>query len=118
MNFIILGGRTGRAPEIRLTATGKKMAILSLATSKRVGDETKTLWHRVILWDKQADVCEKWVGKGDSIFVQGEINYSEYQDSDGKARRSTEIIARNIELVGNNKHNTPKERMDTEEVPF
>jgi single-strand DNA-binding protein len=108
LNKAMLIGNTGADPEVRTVPNGGRVAQFSLATSRRWNDrngepQEKTEWHRVVAWDKPfnlADVVEKYVKKGDRLYVEGEIEYRQYQDKDGVTKYSTEIRARDIVLLG------------------
>ncbi|MBQ9656270.1 MAG: single-stranded DNA-binding protein [Prevotella sp.] len=106
MNKVMLIGNVGQEPEIRYVDQGKAVARISLATTERgytlangthVPDHTD--WHRVILWYKLAEIVEKYVHKGDKLYIEGRIRYSTYDDKQGQRRSMTEIWADNIELL-------------------
>jgi single-strand DNA-binding protein len=100
----------GADPEIRTTPGGGRVAQFSLATSRRWtgqnGDQQeKTEWHRVVAWDsargaKLANVCEQYVKKGDKLYVEGQIEYRTWDDKDGQKRYTTEIVGREVILLG------------------
>jgi single-strand DNA-binding protein len=101
----MLIGNTGSDPEIRTIPSGARVAQFSVATSRRWNDKNnqqqeKTEWHRIVVWDKLVDIVEKYVKKGDRIYVEGEIEYRQYQDKDGVTKYATEIRARDIVLLG------------------
>ncbi|MDB4951794.1 MAG: hypothetical protein JWM27_4443 [Gemmatimonadetes bacterium] len=108
LNKVMLIGNVGSDPEVRSVGTGSRVAQFSVATSRRWNDrngqpQEKTEWHRVVAWDKPfnlVDIVEKYVKKGDRIYVEGEIEYRQYQDKDGVTKYSTEIRAREIVLLG------------------
>jgi single-strand DNA-binding protein len=108
LNKAMLIGNTGNDPEIRTVANGGRVAQFSVATSRRWNDrngqpQEKTEWHRVVAWDKPfnlVDVVERYVKKGDRIYVEGEIEYRQYQDKDGVTKYTTEIRAREVVLLG------------------
>jgi single-strand DNA-binding protein len=105
LNKAMLIGNLGSDPEIRTTGSGTRVATLSLATSRRWNDrngqqQEKTEWHRVVAWDKLVDIIEKYVKKGDRLYVEGEIEYRSYEDKDGVTKYSTEIRAREILMLG------------------
>ena len=88
VNKVILVGSVGSDPEVRITSAGVKVARISLATKGRVPDpempedgasEERTDWHRVVLWDRLAQVAEDYVSKGDKLFVEGSIQYDTYE---------------------------------------
>ena len=104
-NLCILIGNTGKDPEIRTIPSGKKVASFSLATSEHYKDTsgakvTNTSWHNVKAWGSLAEVAEKYIKKGQLLYVEGKINYSTYDDKDGNKRYVTEIIAGNIQMLG------------------
>lgn len=79
INQVTLLGRVGKDPEIRHTTSNKAVAMFSIATNE-LGKDTTT-WHNVKAWEKQAELCEQYVKKGDLLYIQGRIEYSE---KDGK----------------------------------
>ncbi|HEX8693757.1 MAG TPA: single-stranded DNA-binding protein [Longimicrobium sp.] len=104
LNKAILIGNLGSDPEIRTIPSGARVAQFSLATSRRWTDKNgqqqeKTEWHRIVVWDRLVDVVEKWVHKGDRLYVEGEIEYRQYQDKDGVTKYMTEIRAREIMML-------------------
>lgn len=99
MNKAILIGNVGKEPEIRKTQSGISVANFSLATSKKIKGEDKTEWHRIVAWDKLAEIVEKYVHKGDKLMIEGEIETREYE-KDGRKVYTTEIRAWNMEMLG------------------
>lgn len=99
MNKAILIGNVGKQPEIRKTQSGISVANFSLATSKKVKGEDKTEWHRIVAWDKLAEIIEKYVNKGDKLMIEGEIETRDYE-KDGQKVYTTEIRAWNMEMLG------------------
>ncbi len=105
LNKAILIGNLGSDPEIRTTGNGAKVAQFSIATSRKwtnnAGEQQeKTEWHRVVAWSKLADVVERYVKKGQQVYVEGEIQYRSYEDKDGVTKYSTEINARELMMLG------------------
>ena len=92
-------GTSGMDPEVRMTNSGKKVANLSIATNNmKANGEEETMWHRVTVFDKLAEVAEKFVKKGTRLYVDGRIIYRKWE-KDGVERVSTEIIAYDLQLV-------------------
>lgn len=107
-NTVHLIGRVGSDPQVRTLDTGKKVCNMSLATSeswtnKKGEKETDTQWHALSIWDKAAEIAEKYVKKGDIFAVDGKIIYREYTDKDGVKRKATEIIVSEMTLLPNKK---------------
>lgn len=105
LNKIMLIGNVGSDPEIRTTASGKKLAKLSLATHRtwkdgRGKEQERTNWHRCTLWGGLADLAENYIEKGDRLFVEGRVEYSETQGDDGHTRYWTDINVREVVMLG------------------
>ncbi len=110
LNKAIIIGNLGSDPEIRTTSGGSRVAQFSVATNRRwtnaAGEQQeKTEWHRIVAWDtkftKLADVAERFLKKGERVYIEGEIQYSSYEAKDGSGTRySTEIVARDLILLG------------------
>jgi single-strand DNA-binding protein len=109
LNKVMLIGNVGNDPEIRSTSNGGKVAQLSLATTRTwngAGGERqeKTEWHRCVLWNVRgsglADVVERYVRKGDRLYVEGRVEYRQWQDREGQTRYTTEINVREMIMLG------------------
>jgi single-strand DNA-binding protein len=107
LNKVLLIGHLGQDPELRyLPQTERAVAKLSLATNERYYNsntnesEDRTEWHRIVVWGKQAEFCEKYLNKGKQILIEGKIRTRNWQDKDGNKRYTTEIEAQNIILLG------------------
>ncbi len=109
LNKVTLIGNLGSDPEVRATAGGNRVATFSLATSRSWNDATgskqeKTEWHRCVVWNTKtsqlADIVEKYVKKGDKLFVEGRIEYRQWQDKENQTRYSTEINVREMIMLG------------------
>lgn len=104
INKVILVGRVGADPEIRTGESGVKTARLRLATSEsRLNNEQQrielTEWHNITLWQKLADVADKYVRKGTMLYVEGSIHYRKWQGKDGVERFSTDITADVVRIL-------------------
>jgi len=110
LNKVMIIGNLGSDPEIRSTANGGRVANFSVATSRswtgRDGaQQEKTEWHRIVAWDnergpKLADVAERFLKKGERVYIEGEIEYRSYEDKDGVTKYITEIRAREMIMLG------------------
>jgi single-strand DNA-binding protein len=105
LNKVMLIGNVGSEPEIRTTAGGTKLAKVSLATNRVFNDRSgnkqeKTEWHRLTFWDKLADLVDQYVKKGDRIYVEGRIEYSQTEDDKGNQRFWTDIVVQEMLLMG------------------
>src|SRR5258706_1808112 len=109
LNKVMLIGNLGSDPEVRSTTGGNRVATFSLATSRTWNSangekQEKTEWHRCVVWNTKgtglADVVEKDCKKGDKLFVEGRIEYRQWQDKENKTRYSTEINVRELVMLG------------------
>ena len=105
INKVILIGNLGKDPEIRHLEGGVAVARFSLATSETYKDKTgnkvdRTEWHNIVLWRGLAEVAEKYLKKGQSVYIEGKIRTNNYQDKEGIQRYSTEIVADNMTMLG------------------
>ena len=98
VNKVILIGRLGSKPEYKQFPNGGTKAKLSLATSetwrdKKTGEKkAKTQWHRVILWNKVADIAEQYLDTGSQVYIEGKLENAEYQDQQGQTKKITEVV--------------------------
>jgi single-strand DNA-binding protein len=105
MNKTLLLGNVGMDPETKTTRSGTKIAKVSLATNEKWKDrdgeyQERTEWHRLTFFDKLAEIVEEYVSKGDPILVEGQLRYSTTEDDDGNTRYWTEIIVRQLHMLG------------------
>ncbi|MCX5763236.1 MAG: single-stranded DNA-binding protein [Gemmatimonadetes bacterium] len=114
LNKVTLIGNLGNDPEIRTTSAGNKVAQFSIATSRQWNSasgekQEKTEWHKCVAWNVGtrgtglADVIEKYVKKGDKLYVEGRIEYRQFEDKEKQTRYVTEINVREILLLGGGK---------------
>ena len=104
LNKVMLIGNVGSEPEIRTTAGGKRVAKFSVATNRSYTDRSgqqqeKTEWHRCTAWDRIAEIIEQYVHKGDRIYIEGSIEYSQTEDEGGKPRYWTDIVVREMLML-------------------
>lgn len=105
VNKVILVGRLGKDPEVRHLENGATVANFSIATSETYKDRQtgekreQTEWHNVVLWRGLADVAEKYVKKGDMIYVEGKLRTRSWE-KDGVTRYTTEVVGDNMTMLG------------------
>lgn len=110
VNKIILVGNLGQDPELRYTAKGNAVISLSLATSRNFklanGDrKEETCWHRATVWGKRAEVCAKYLKKGNSVFISGVLQDKSWTDKDGNSRKAMEVLVEDIKFLGGRSRN-------------
>jgi single-strand DNA-binding protein len=106
INKVILIGNLGADPESRTTPGGLTVTNIRVATSERRKDRQsgefveETEWHRVVMFDKLAETAREYLRKGSQVYLEGMIRTNKWQDKDGNDRYTTEIIARDMQMLG------------------
>jgi single-strand DNA-binding protein len=106
INKAILVGRLGGDPDIRYSANGVAVAKFSLATNDFAPSggegnrEERTEWHRIVTFGKTAEFCGNYLSKGRLVYVEGSIRTNQWEDAQGQKRSTTEIVARELQLLG------------------
>lgn len=101
----MLIGNLGQDPEIKYSANGLAICNMSIATTERYRDregmeQEKTEWHRVVAFDRLAEICGEYLKKGSQVYFEGQIQTRQWQDNDGNTRYTTEIRARDMMMLG------------------
>ena len=108
LNKVTLIGNLGADPEVRSTNGGNRVATFSLATSRSWSSpsgekQEKTEWHRCVVWNSKAstlaDIVERYLKKGDKVYVEGRIEYRQWQDKENQTRYTTEINVRELIML-------------------
>lgn len=121
LNKVMLIGRLGRDPEIRYSQQGLAVVNFSMATSEQWTDrntgerQEKTEWHRIVVFGKQAEICEKYLSKGSQIYVEGRIQTRNYE-KDGQTHYMREIIAANFQFLDRKQDNQGEESFQDDGV--
>ena len=106
INKVILIGNLGRDPEVRYTPSGAAVCNVTIATSRNWKDKTsgeqveETEWHRVVFYDRLAEIAGEYLKKGRSVYVEGRLKTRKWQDKDGVEKYTTEIVADNMQMLG------------------
>lgn len=105
VNKAILIGRLGADPEVRYTSTGTAVANFNMATSVNFTDKNgekteKTEWHRIVAFGKLGEICGEYLAKGKQVYIEGRLQTREWEDRDGNKRRTTEIVAGTMQMLG------------------
>ncbi len=99
MNRVLLTGRLTRDPEMRSLASGKTVTQFSIATNEYRGGQEKAEFHTVVTWDRLAEICAQYLGKGQLVAIEGRIQTRQWED-DRKVRHwKTEIVANTVEML-------------------
>ncbi len=105
LNKAMIIGNLGRDPEMRYTQGGNPVTNFSVATNRRwtgrdgePGEATE--WHNIVAWGKLAEICNEYLSKGSSVYIEGRLQTRQYDDREGITRRTTEIVALEMQMLG------------------
>lgn len=105
VNKVILIGNLGKDPELRYAPSGSAVASFSLATSEQWKDQEgnpqeRTSWHNIVVWGKLAEIAAEYLKKGNKVYVEGRLQYRDYETKDGNKRYVTEIVLNDLVMLG------------------
>ncbi|WP_301555095.1 single-stranded DNA-binding protein [Alcaligenes sp. 1735tsa3] len=106
VNKVILVGNLGRDPEVRYSAEGSPICNISIATTSQWKDRTsgerreETEWHRVVLYNRLAEIAGEYLRKGRPVYVEGRLRTRKWTGQDGQDKFTTEIIAEQMQMLG------------------
>ena len=106
VNKVILVGNLGKDPEVRHLESGVMVANFPLATTESYRDRNTgerrqtTEWHNVVLWRGLAEISEKYLKKGNQVYIEGKLRTRSWQDQEGNTRYTTEVVADNMTMLG------------------
>ena len=106
VNNVIIVGNLGRDPEVRYTPNGSAVCNVTVATSrvkknKESGEKSEdTEWHRIVFFDKLAEIAGEYLKKGRSVYVEGRLQTRKWTDKDGVEKYTTEIVATEMQMLG------------------
>lgn len=112
INKVILVGNLGKDPEVRYLEGGTAVANFPIATSENYTDrssgEKKTIteWHNIVLWRGLAEIAEKYLKKGNQVYIEGKLRTRKWQDKDGHDRYTTEIVGDSMQMLGRKDDNS------------
>jgi single-strand DNA-binding protein len=99
MNKVLLTGRLTRDPELRVLASGKSVCQFSVATNEYAAGKEHAEYHSVVSWDRLADICGKYLTRGQQVAIEGRIQTRSWDDDRGLRHWKTEIVAAQVELL-------------------
>lgn len=99
MNRVLLTGRLTRDPEVRSLASGKTVTQFSIATNDYRGGSEKAEYHSVVTWDRLAEICGQYLGKGQLVALEGRLQTRQWEDAAKQRHWKTEIVAGSVEML-------------------
>jgi len=122
VNKVILVGNVGKDPDVRHLDSGVTVSSFPFATSETYRNKesqkvTNTEWHNIVVWRGLAEIVEKYVKKGDPLYLEGKIRTRSYDDKDGVKKYITEIVADNMQMLGTKQSNNDNSSSQEEKQP-
>jgi single-strand DNA-binding protein len=100
MNKVLLTGRLTRDPELRSLASGSSVATFAVATNEYRGNgKERAEYHNVVVWDRLAQVCGQYLGKGQQVAIEGRLQTRQWDDDRGQRHWKTEVVATSVEML-------------------
>jgi single-strand DNA-binding protein len=130
LNKAMIIGNLGADPEMRYTQSGTAVANFNVATTERYTNNAgerveETEWHKVVAWQRLAEICADYLTKGSRVYIEGKIQTRKWQDQNGNDRYTTEIVAREMKMLSDRQQGTSVDAGSTngadpipEDVPF
>ena len=124
VNKVILIGNLGKDPEVKYLDNGVAVANLSLATSENYKNKdgekvTQTEWHDIVLWRGLAEVAEKYLKKGSSVYIEGKLRTNKWVDKDENTRYKTEVLADKLTMLSRSQNQEQSSESTSEDdLPF
>jgi len=105
VNKVILIGNLGKDPELRYTPGGAAVVNFPIATNERWKDKSgqpqeRTEWHNIVLWGRLAEIANDYLKKGSAVYIEGRLQTRSWEDRDGNKRYTTEVVGRQMQLLG------------------
>ena len=117
LNRVEIIGNVGREPEMRFTPEGKEVVTFSVAVNSKFGEKETTEWFNIVAWQKLAETCNQYLGKGQQVFIEGRLQTRTWEGEDGQKKYKTEVVANKVLFLGSRQDATRPESED-EEMPF
>lgn len=133
VNKVILIGNLGRDPEMKYTQSGTAVANFSIATTetwkdKETGEKKEqTEWHKIVAWRRLGEICGEYLKKGSLVYIEGALQTRKWEDKEGNARYTTEVVAHKMQMLGgkgdsqapgNQSQDPPGNFPDDDNIPF
>jgi single-strand DNA-binding protein len=104
VNKVMLIGRLGADPEVRYVPSGSAVANFNVATNRSFKDkegklQEQTDWHRIVVWSRLAEFAKQYLHKGMRVYIEGRLQYRDWQDQNGLKRNATDIVANDIQML-------------------
>lgn len=124
-NKIVIVGNLGQDPEVKTTQNGTPLTTMSVATKERFKSKTgdigdRTEWHRVVMFNRLAEIAGEYLAKGSQVLIEGKMQYRKWEDENGNVKHQAEIVADQMKMLGGktDKSNGNQKTVDPGNIPF
>ena len=119
LNKVLLIGHLGRDPEMRYTPSGRPVTTFSMASSRSWNTaegerRSETEWFNIVAWGSLAEICNQYLKKGQQVYIEGRLQTRRWEDDEGNKRSTTEVVAREMIMLGDRRDKEDQTRPDEE----
>ncbi len=122
LNKVMIIGHLGRDPEMRYTPSGRPVTTFSVAVSRSWNSSdgerrSETEWFKVVAWGNLAEICKKYLIKGQQVYIEGRLQTRRWEDKEGQNRTSVEVVANEMTMLGERRDRSQNNDDSVEEMP-
>ncbi len=122
LNKVMIIGHLGRDPEMRYTPSGRPVATFSVAVSRSWNSSngerrSETEWFKIVAWGNLAEICKKYLTKGQQVYIDGRLQTRSWEDKEGQQRTSVEVVANEMTMLGERRDKSQDENNTLDESP-
>ena len=118
LNKVMIIGHLGRDPEMRYTPSGRPVTTFSTAVSRTWNSSdgerhSETEWFKVVAWGNLAEICKKYLTKGQQVYIEGCLQTRKWEDKEGQKRTSVEVVANEMMMIGDRRDKSSSQAEET-----
>ena len=125
LNKVMIIGHLGRDPEMRYTPSGRPVTTFSVAVSRSWSSSdgsrrSETEWFSIVAWGNLAEICKKYLNKGQQVYIEGRLQTRQWEDKEGQKRTSVEVVANEMMMLSDRhdkRNNQDEDNSDTDDIP-
>lgn len=122
LNKVMIIGHLGRDPEMRYTPSGRPVATFSVAVSRSWKSSSgehrsETEWFKIVAWGNLAEICKKYLNKGQQVYIEGRLQTRSWEDKEGQKRTSVEVVANEMTMLGDRRDKSQDDSTTFDETP-
>lgn len=119
LNKVMIIGHLGKDPEMRYTPSGRAVTTFNVAVSRSWNSSdgqrrSETEWFKVVSWGNLAEICNKYLTKGQQVYIEGRLQTRSWEDKEGNSRKSVEVVANEMTMLGDRRDKSSSDSVDEE----